>query len=1061
MQKQMRCEAALYGTIGSPHKHNGLFRICINRYEFQEKGVSMNISHRSCTIFVFLFLLSVVPVLCVAAGEVELIKNGAFERSADGKPAGWTLAEGSGAYKAAEGVDESACVTVAPGKGSVSCWTTPLSLKKGGIYTLSFQARMIKPASDGCIVSGPFGMNRDFSVGAEWQNCLFAFPVSSSGRDMDRLRLGTWENNGVVAFDDVTLNAVKVFHRKRSGVVLGDGEKITGKSYSFQAPLNAFLSAYSRPLADFNCGFNSYRWTFSLNDFVQYHHNAGNKPFATAQVVVNVGYHTGAAKVNVLARRPGSEWILLGGITSQTSETFTLPSSLFPTPNVDIRLVRPEKPAGSIQVHAYHFNAEFADDPGFSMNGATSALVMEKQARDMALDVQRAGDLLPGGNNTVAFTVTAPAGTKAASELVLVSTGKTKASSRTLARSAFTVPADGIYKGKLSYQLRSSGQWKLVLLVKDSTGTIACKANLPFSVPPLYAADYGWTVPRADADTGLWWCTATEKIGLKRPPSGRAKPVTLEAAGNEEEALQLVLHPEADLSDVSVTFTGPADLPVQTLVRRVGYVDITVPTDYSGCTGMWPDPLPPHTEPVAAPAGQNTPFWLSIRVKKGCPRGTYPFTVSIACTDAGGTKKTLTIPVRVRIFGFSLPDAHSIKTAFGFSAGLACAYHGISKNEKRRELFDCYMQSFREHRISPYSFAPYDPIRISFPKTVAKGTKTLGPDQVKVDFSAWTKQARKYLDQYHFDSFRLRLRGLGGGTFHSRSYGSIGQYKQGSAEYRMLLKAYASQIENHLRKNGWLDEAFVYWFDEPQEKDYEFVQEGMKEIHLAAPGLQRMLTEEPIDELKPYVDIWCPVLHNGEKEAIAERLKAGDTVWWYVCCGPKAPYLGLFIDHPATDLRTWVWLSWKYGVTGLLVWQSNYWTSSCAYPDKRQDPWKDPMSYQSGYGRPAGYIGYWGNGDGRFLYPPQNCTPGTIAPPVDSIRWEMLREGIEDYEYLTLLRKLIERKKGAAGVKIAQYKKLLEVPASIIVDGQHYTRRSSPIYRQRRRIAEAVEALAK
>jgi len=52
---------------------------------------------------------------------------------------------------------------------------------------------------------------------------------------------------------------------------------------------------------------------------------------------------------------------------------------------------------------------------------------------------------------------------------------------------------------------------------------------------------------------------------------------------------------------------------------------------------------------------------------------------------------------------------------------------------------------------------------------------------------------------------------------------------------------------------------------------------------------------------------------------------------------------------------------------------------------------------------------------GRFIYPPQdaaNANPAgpVLDGPVDSIRWEMLRDGIEDYEYLTILERLLKAK---------------------------------------------------
>ena len=41
--------------------------------------------------------------------------------------------------------------------------------------------------------------------------------------------------------------------------------------------------------------------------------------------------------------------------------------------------------------------------------------------------------------------------------------------------------------------------------------------------------------------------------------------------------------------------------------------------------------------------------------------------------------------------------------------------------------------------------------------------------QVKFDFTAWDKAMERAIDHYGFNSFRLGIPGLGGGTFHSRS----------------------------------------------------------------------------------------------------------------------------------------------------------------------------------------------------------------------------------------------------------------------------------------------------
>ncbi|NQT37617.1 MAG: DUF4091 domain-containing protein, partial [Planctomycetes bacterium] len=123
--------------------------------------------------------------------------------------------------------------------------------------------------------------------------------------------------------------------------------------------------------------------------------------------------------------------------------------------------------------------------------------------------------------------------------------------------------------------------------------------------------------------------------------------------------------------------------------------------------------------------------------------------------------------------------------------------------------------------------------------------------------------------------------------------------------------------------------------------------------------------------------------------------------------------------------------------------------------------------YVSGYSTPRGTKRYWGNGDGRFIYPPlAAATPGAsgsgpvIEPPVSSIRWEMLREGVEDYEYLYLLRELLDRRRGdLSAERIRHYESLLEVPTAITQDMTTFTTDPEPIYTRRTAIAEAIESL--
>jgi len=98
--------------------------------------------------------------------------------------------------------------------------------------------------------------------------------------------------------------------------------------------------------------------------------------------------------------------------------------------------------------------------------------------------------------------------------------------------------------------------------------------------------------------------------------------------------------------------------------------------------------------------------------------------------------------------------------------------------------------------------------------------------------------------------------------------------------------------------------------------------------------------------------VWFDDISVRNPKTKEEYIKHGEKFWWYICTGPKAPYCTLFIDHPGTELRVWLWQTWQRNIEGVLVWQTNYWTSNTAYPDQ-------PV----------------------------------LAGPVDSIRWEMLRDG--------------------------------------------------------------------
>ncbi len=607
-----------------------------------------------------------------------------------------------------------------------------------------------------------------------------------------------------------------------------------------------------------------------------------------------------------------------------------------------------------------------------------------------------------------------------------------------------------------------------VSIVAVSLAAAVCLSVAPATaaqstpVPDYYRADYGERIAGAEGKAAIWWCDATHKVPRQRGlPEATASAAQLSAAGNDFEAVQVVVRPTEPLKGLTASasaLAGPdgATISAENVnILRVFYHFVDHPTDKTGIRDWWPDALPPFSKPIDLAAGENQPLWVLIHVPKDAKAGDYAGSISL---KADGWSAE--VPVKLHVWNFALPEQNHIATAFGLSPGNVFRYHQLKTEADKRKVLDMYFQSFADHRMSPYNPTPLDPIRVKF-------NPDADPPRAEVDFSAFDPAMARAVEKFHFTDFRLTIQGMGGGNFLKRYEPKIGRFGEDTPEYQAMFSSYVKQLENHLREKGWLKMAYIYWFDEPRPKDYVFVRNGFERLKKYAPSLQTMLTEQIEEKLAGPIDIWCLLTHY-DHEAAQKRRAHGERFWWYVCCAPKAPYCTLFIDHPAVELRTWLWQTWQRDIVGVLVWTATYWTSPAEFPDKDhpQNPYKDPMGYRWHYDKPD-VKQYYGNGDGRFIYPPESAAvPGksgpdpVIEPPVSSIRWEMLREGIEDYEYLYMLRDLLaKRRDGLPAEQVKKYEALLEVPKEITSDMTTFSTDPAPIYTRRAAVARAIEQL--
>ena len=610
------------------------------------------------------------------------------------------------------------------------------------------------------------------------------------------------------------------------------------------------------------------------------------------------------------------------------------------------------------------------------------------------------------------------------------------------------VNAKGVQLGVYGFAGEVTGAPKFI---KGSTvyADVGSKVDAPgFTEPEYYRHDYGELLPDTSSALALWRASSGWRIPRNRLlPTVKSKGLELSMAANEAEAVQLVLTPSETISNVSVSVEVPS---LEARAFKVSYVQVDTPVDYTTLPGMYPDPIPPQSAPMTLKAGVHQPFWIKVKAPKGTPKGMYRGWATVRGERTGGLrlfrKFERKVPVYVEVYGFELPDRMTCKSLFGFYPHQVDLYHGLKKREDRLRMYDMYMQKFSEYHISASAGATYG-LRGWYPKW--------NGDEPVFNWKEWDEGMERAFNKYHFTAMRISGGlGLGGGDAQHRRAPEISGVKEGDPRYEIRLAKLLKGVQDHLEEKGWLDRTYIYCFDEPPEKDNAFVMNGFAKLAKYAPKLRRFLTSPCRRDLLGGPQTWCPIAPDLATPLARERQAMGEEFWLYVCMNPRAPYATEFIDHPAVELRTWLWQSWAEKVTGVLIWTSNLWTSKSMYPDNErpQNPYVDAQAWNP---RAAP----WGNGDGRIFYPPESVfeditvhnsrlKPGpNFDEPVGSIRGEMLRDGIEDYEYFTILKGLDPENP------------LLKVPPTVSKALDDFSKSPAGIEAHRKLLAREIERL--
>ena len=199
-----------------------------------------------------------------------------------------------------------------------------------------------------------------------------------------------------------------------------------------------------------------------------------------------------------------------------------------------------------------------------------------------------------------------------------------------------------------------------------------------------------------------------------------------------------------------------------------------------------------------------------------------------------------------------------------------------------------------------------------------------------------------------------------------------------SPEAEAFYSQFFPALHAHLKEKGWLARYVQHVGDEPVKKNADSYTTASRLLKRYAPDIPVM--EACLDHnMVGAVDIWVPILQELHKhwDFFSERKKAGDRLWFYTCVHPDGEYANRFLELPLIKTRLLHWINFRYGVEGYLHWGYNFW---------RPNPWDN-----AGSGNLPG-------GDTHIVYPAKDG-----LGIVESIRWEAMRDGIEDHELLSQL----------------------------------------------------------
>lgn len=487
-------------------------------------------------------------------------------------------------------------------------------------------------------------------------------------------------------------------------------------------------------------------------------------------------------------------------------------------------------------------------------------------------------------------------------------------------------------------------------------------------------------------------------------------------------------------------------LAARITVRTVGLVPAEMPIYHDhddnllrSVPGLYPDPLLALTESegLTGYPKQWRSVWVTVDLTGDVAPGLYPIAVVFSTNDGAELAREC---FELDVLAADLPEQQLIHTEWFHTDCLATHYGVEVFSERYWEIVGHYVKTAVDHGINmlltPLFTPPLD-------TQVGGERPTVQLVDVEKDGSSyrfgfeklerWVGLCRergvRYFEMSHlFTQWGAKHAPKIVARENGETKRIFGWETDATGEaYKTFLAQFLPELVGFMERNGLKDSVFFHVSDEPHTEHIPWYES-------ASSWLKRFVGEFPtIDALSDYAFyekglVPTPIPASNHIKPFLENQVPG--LWTYYCCSQYKQVANRFICMPSARNRVLGLQLYKFRITGFLHWGYNFWYAQ--YSRFAIDPYRNT---DANHAFPAG--------DPFVVY------PGADGKPVESLRFEVFREALQDLRALTLLESLVGREKTL---------ELMEQGAEAPITFDVYPRDAAWLLACRERINEAIRS---